>query len=325
MNSNRGQSKVGLVFSLALLGLTVFAWVKRDAVFDMWRLHGYQPPAAVVTLANETTMTPDTRRLFYVYRPDLEDKQSFNEHCTDSEKTIVLGCYISRRGIYLYDVTDDRLKGVEQVTAAHETLHAAYDRLSAKDRKRVDAMTANALSQVTDKRILDTIENYRKKDPNIVPNELHSILGTEVRQLPADLENYYKQYFTDRMAVVSYSEQYEREFTSREQQRNEYDKQLSTLKQQIDSLSTGLSSRERQINSDYQALIRLKQTGKTQEYNDGIPAYNSEVNSYNADVARVQTMIRLYNEIVEKRNALVVEEGQLLQAIDSRPTTIEQQ
>src|SRR6185295_11567695 len=102
-------------------------------------------------------MTPDTRRLFYVYHPVLEDKQAFNSHCTDSEKTIVLGCYISRTGIYLYDVTDSRLNGVEQVTAAHETLHAAYERLSSSERKRVDGLTAQAFAQVTDQRIKDTI------------------------------------------------------------------------------------------------------------------------------------------------------------------------
>ncbi len=319
------HNRLGLFVSLAIIGLTALIWYKQSAIFDTIRLYGYVAPAPIAKLASDTTMTPSTRRLFYVYHPAIEDKQSFGAHCTDSEKTIVLGCFISRKGIYLYDVSDPRLEGVEQVTAAHETLHAVYDRLSPKERAHVDAMTAQAFSQVTDPRIKATIESYRQKDAAVVPNELHSILGTEVRNLPPDLEAYYKQYFTDRSAVVGFSEQYESEFTSREQQQQDYDAQLKTLKGQIDSLNASLTTREQQINNDYKSLLQLKQSGNTEAYNSGVPAYNAEVNSYNRDVAKVQQMIKQYNEIVEKRNALVVEEGQLLKAIDSRPQTIQSQ
>ena len=65
----------------------------------------------------------------------------------------MLGCYILNKGIYVYDITDDRLAGVRQVTTAHEMLHAAYDRLSVKERAQVDAMTAAAYEKLDNIRI----------------------------------------------------------------------------------------------------------------------------------------------------------------------------
>jgi hypothetical protein len=150
----RRQTKIApLLASIAFVLLVAFAWVKNQAIYDWLHLRNYQPSAAIAQLATDTTMNSATERLFYVYHPELQTKEVFNQSCSGSEQTIVLGCYVSRQGIYLYNVTDERLKGVIQVTAAHETLHAAYERLSGSERKKVDAMTANAYAQVTDERV----------------------------------------------------------------------------------------------------------------------------------------------------------------------------
>lgn len=325
MQKDKRSSVIGLALSLLLLGAVGLAWLKRDALFHMWRLYRYEPSATIVRIADETRMTSSARRLFYVYHPSLEGKQTFNTHCTDSEQTIVLGCYVARRGIYLYDITDDRLRGVEEVTAAHEMLHAAYDRLASAERRRIDALTDQAFRALHDERITATIEQYRKRDASSVPNELHSILATEVKSLPTELEQYYARYFSDRSAIVALSEQYEHEFTGRQQQREAYDAQLQTLKQQIDALNTELSGRAAAINQQYRDLTNLKQSGDIDAYNAGVPNYNRAVNAYNGDVTNVQAMIRQYNDIVEKRNALVLEESQLQEAIDSRPETLQGQ
>lgn len=52
-------------------------------------------------------------------------------------------------------------------------------------------MTAAAYEKLDNTRIKNVIGLYRKANAN-VSNELHSILGTEVRNLPSDLEAYYK-------------------------------------------------------------------------------------------------------------------------------------
>jgi hypothetical protein len=265
-------------------------------------------------------MTPDARRLFYVYRPQLDDKDSFGTHCPENEQTIVLGCYVLHRGIYLYQVPDNRLRGVTEVTAAHELLHAQYDRLSSKDKAKVDSLTAETLKGITDERLLQTIDNYRKKDSSVVPNELHSILGTEVRNLPPELEAYYKRYFTNRGAIVDFADAYKGEFTQREQQVATIDTQLADIKKQIDALNTSLESQQTALKNQYNSMQQQKSSGQFEQYNAQVPIYNQAVNSYNVDVNRQRSLVTQYNTLVEQRNNLAVEENQLIKALDSRET-----
>lgn len=314
-----------IFFSLLIIAVPAIAWLNRDALYDTYRLRGYQPPSSVVQLATDDTMTSYSRRLFYVYRPMLQDKAAFNSSCTGNEKTIVLGCYILRRGIYLYDVKDDRLAGVVQVTAAHEMLHASYDRLNSNDKKRVNGLLNDAYDKVTDKRIRETIDNY-KKDGADTTNELHSILGTEVRDLSPELETYYKKYFANRLAVVSYSEKYEAVFSERKAQADQYLAQLDGLKAEIDVSNEQLTNQRAQLDQQYNQLQQDRSNIKNvDEFNARVRAFNAAVGSYNAKVNRTSDLIDQYNAVLEKYNALVGEEKQLIKAIDSRPSTVETQ
>ncbi len=316
MNKQAVRTALTLLFAVLLLG----AWWQQDALYDAWRLRNYTPPAEIAQLADKTTMTDSSRRLFYVYKPQLEDKAAFNDHCSGTEQTIVLGCYIQHQGIYLYRVTDARLSGVIEVTAAHELLHAAYDRLSTKERTRIDSLTAAVAAQVTDDRLKQTIENYRKKDASVVPNELHSILATEIRTLPTELEQYYSKYFTDRNKIVDFAESYNEAFTERENEVANIDTQLAKLKSQIDSLNSSLEAQQTSLKNQFTELSRLRESGQTEEYNQGVPVYNRSVSNYNAAVNQQKLLVAEYNTLVEKRNTLAVEENQLIEALDSRQT-----
>ena len=309
-----------LAFSLGLAVVAVLGWTQRTALFDAWRLRGYEPPAEIVQIADETTMTSDARRLFYVYRPELNNKEQFNINCSGSEQTIVLGCYIKHHGIYLYQVSDARLDGVVEVTAAHELLHAEYDRLSSKERARIDTLTEQVASSIRDERFLLTIENYRKKDPSVVPNELHSILATEVRDLPAELETYYARYFSNRRAIVDMAEKYKQAFSEREAEVAAIDAKLATLKSQIESLNSSLESQQASLKDQYNNLQQQKSSGNIEAYNQNVPAYNQAVNEYNAAVRRQKSLVTEYNVQVERRNSLAVEENELIKALDSRET-----
>ena len=183
-------------------------------------------------------------------------------------------------------------------------------------------MTKQTLSTLTDARVLKNIDSYRTRDASVVPNELHSILGTEVRNLPPELENYYKKYFANRSKIVDFSEQYEAEFTNRENAVAEYDTQLANLKTDINNLNTTLDARGKEIEAEDSRLKTLLSQRNISAYNSGIPGYQQLINSYNTDVAKLKTDIRIYNEIVEKRNKIVTEERELINALDSSvPTT----
>ena len=313
---NIKKSATYLVSAVLLLSPVIAYW-QRQNIYDWYRLRGYEAPAEIASLADQTTMVGYARKVFYVARPELQDKSDFSKNCTIVEKTIVLGCYRSGLGIFVYNVSDARLNGVLQVTSAHEMLHAAYERLSNKERLRVDTMTAEAYASITDERIKKNVESYRARDAAVVPNELHSILGTEVRELPAELETYYKKYFTDRSKIVGYSEQYEAEFTKREDAVAAYDQQLKDLKSKITSLNDSLATQGARIEAENARLESLAAARKIGEYNASIPNYQNMINAYNADVSALKSAIEQYNGIVDARNAIVTEEQELINAIDS--------
>lgn len=312
------------LFSLLCVLIAATLFFKQDAIYDMWRLYGYQAPAEIAALADATTMKNDARRLFYVYRPQLEDRSSFNQYCVNAEQTIVLGCYIEYKGIYLYRVTDERLKGVIEVTAAHEMLHAAYDRLSSKERARIDALTAEAEQALSDNRVKENIDSYRKKDSSVVPNELHSILATEVSDLPTELEDYYGRYFTNRKAIVALADSYKQAFREREDRVTAIDAQLSELRVSIDANNNEINRQQSELEQRYTAMQQSRRSNDTDAYNAAVPIYNQLVNQYNALINRQRQIVAQYNELVEERNELATEENELIEAIDSRTIKAEQ-
>jgi DNA repair exonuclease SbcCD ATPase subunit len=295
-----------------------------QALVDYWKLRGYTPPPNVLALAEKDTLTDSAKHIFYVNHPDLSsDVTTFRKDCSFSEQTIVLGCYHSNQaGIAIYDVQDVRLHGVQEVTAAHEMLHAAWDRLSAKDKSDLSNQLTNYYNNdVHDQRLIDIINAYKKTEPNDVVDEMHSIFGTEVPNLPSSLETYYQRYFTSRSAVVQFAQGYEGEFTSRLNQINAYDAQLASLKQQISDEEQSLSAQVDKINADRSRLDSLRNSNQIGAYNAGVANFNAEVDAYNAKVARLRADIARYNQTVDARNAIASDLRSLDQAIDTRLTT----
>ncbi|MDB5184582.1 MAG: hypothetical protein JWN38_390 [Candidatus Saccharibacteria bacterium] len=312
-----------LVIWFAILGI---ALSQRRQILDYLALRGYSAPSAIATLATQDGMTENARHVFYVNKPTIESKITFGKKCPAgmAEKTIVLGCYHSNQaGIVLLSVDDPRLNGVVQVTAAHEMLHAEYDRLSTNDRNYVDGLLLDYYkNKLTNQRIKDTIDGYRKSEPNDVVNEMHSIFGTEVANLPPALETYYQRYFTDRSKVTGFAAQYETEFSSRQDAIKQDDAQLAALKKQIDNLEKSLSTQQAEISQQRSTLDAERSSGNITAYNAGVPGYNQQVNTYNAGVHQVQALVDQYNQIVVARNAVAAEITTLSNALSSQATTI---
>jgi len=311
---------------LLLLGLMVFPFVvyfNAQALTDWWQLRGYTPPPAVVNLANQDSLTAYARHVFYVNQPNIETNAAqFRTDCNQSEKTIVLGCYHGNQaGIFVFNVQDPRLSGIQQVTAAHEMLHAAYDRLSSKDRNYVNGLLEDYYRTQHDQRIIDTVNLYKQSEPNDVVNEMHSIFGTEIAKLPAPLEQYYSRYFTNRTAVANFASSYQSEFTSREDRIKADKVKLDDMKVTITSEEAQLQNQYDKINSDRAHLDSLRSSGQIDQYNAGVSGFNAEVSSYNAGVAHLRSDIAAYNQLVEEYNSIASELAGLEKAIDTRLPT----
>ncbi len=304
--------------TVVLLSTPVLVLWRHQNIYDWWRLRSYIAPSAVAALADQTTMNDKARKIFYVTRPELQAKSEFQKSCTIREQTIVLGCYQAGRGIFVYNVSDDRLSGVQQVTAAHEMLHAAYERLSSKEKAHVDSMTKSAYDNLHDDRLNKTVEAYRTRDASVVPNELHSILATEVRILNPELEQYYKRYFNNRKAIVDLSERFESEFTKRDAQIADYEEQLKNMKLTINELKSSLESQNSALDRITAELERLSAENNVKDYNANIPLYQGMIKKYNNDVAVLKKTIAMYNSVFDKLNAIIGEEQTLFNAIDTR-------
>lgn len=316
---------VSITLTLILLITPVVAFAERESIFDWWRLRDYTPSQEIIGIADRTTLTDTGRHLLYVYHAQLLNGEDFNSNCEFSEQSIVLGCYVSGQGIYIFNVTDERLKGIHEVTVAHEVLHAAYDRLDSKERSRIDELANQTFLASGSQRIKDTVEAYRKRDPSIVSNELHSILATEVRELPAELESYYARYFKDRLAVVAFSEQYEQAFSERKAKAAQLQQQIESIKQQIQALDQTLSSTRTELQDEFAALESQRASAEANSFNARVRVYNAKVQRYNAQVQQSYALIDQHNVLVVEYNQVVVEEKELIEAIDSRPETIDQQ
>ncbi len=305
-----------LRFCIGFFGILlvfVLARLWTQPVREWLYLRSYVPPAAVAQLAGDTTMTEKGQRLFYLNKPAVLGRQDFNQRCPASaEKTIVLGCYHAvQQGIYIFAVKDKELRGVEQVTAAHEMLHAAYDHMSSKQRKEINALLLNYYEHnLRDTRIHDVLESYKKTEPNDLVNEMHSIFGTEITTLPEELETYYQQYFVNRAKVTGFANQYRKAFTEREAKIETYDRQLTALEQQI-------NDNHELLQQQAGALAADRPSVEASNDQTSIDEYNQRVAGYNALLAQTNTLIDRYNDIVAARNAIALEEKQLQQQLNS--------
>jgi hypothetical protein len=321
---SRLSTLIILLVWLAALGLL---FINRQNLFDWWRLHDYKAPAAVAALAHQDTMTDYGRKVFYVNHPRLEAKKDFFDDCptgNDAEQTIVLGCYHSGQGgIFLQDVTDPRLNGVEQVTAAHEMLHAAYERLSSDERARVNRLLTDYYeNDLHDPRILKTIDAYKHTEPNDVVNEMHSVFGTEIANLPKPLEDYYKRYFTNRAKVSAFAARYQKAFSSRKALIDSYDHQRKALKMRIDDLAADLSAKQVSIEAVQRNLENKRRSGDIAGYNRGVVTYNTQVDAYNSELRQLKSLTNEYNAIVARINALATEQNQLVQELSNESQPI---
>lgn len=308
---------VSVLLSLAFVGLGYVAFDHRQDVIDYYRLFTYKPSSEIVALADTATMQGRGRDLFFASEPKVSEANQFNADCTNNdEHSVVLGCYKLQQ-IFIFNVTDARLSGVKEVTAAHEMLHAAYERLGDGDRQKVNKLIEAQLATMNDPNLNELIALYEKSEPGERLNEMHSILGTEYSGLSAELENYYKQYFSDRSKLVALTNSYQALFRESEKRIATYDQELASLKQAVDDSANQLDLLYSYLSSQNAQLNTLR-SSDPEAYNASVPAYNAKVREYNSLVSKNRTLVAQYNELVDKRNKEAAAQNSLYNSLDSK-------
>jgi uncharacterized protein YdcH (DUF465 family) len=300
-------------FFWALVPIFLLIRWQGKYITDSIELARYTPPKAVAELAQQTKMNDNGRRTFYLNKPTIEAKKVGLNFCkkNGAEKTVILGCYVSNKGIFIQEVTDPRLAGVMQVTAAHEMLHAVYHQLSESEKTQLNKELHQVYDNLQNTRIKKLLEIYKNQDPTVVDSELHSILGTEVSTLSPALEKHYANYFADRATVVAYAQKYEQTFAQIIDKADALDKQLKAMKTSMESKKSAVENESSSIEQQRTQLDQIRSSGNVDEYNSRLSSFNQKVNSYNQQVQVLKEEIANYNKLVSSYNDLSSEEKSL--------------
>lgn len=285
--------------------------------------HTYTPSTEIEAIVDVLELTPNAERTFYASQPALHNANSFNRECPRrDEVSPILGCYSSRQ-IHLYAIDSDDLSGIVEVTAAHELLHAEWDRMSMRERDRIGELL-EAHYEATDETQLDErMAYYAEHQPGTETNELHSILGTEKHGLSPELEEHYAQYFEDRSKIVSLYNNYSETFERLEQHVQALDQRITALQSEVTAANAAYEAAVSQLNSDIAELeswfTNLDRTNvqEVNQYNNSVYAINARSAQLEADRQRINAQVDEYNTLVNEYNETALQAGDLYNQIDS--------
>lgn len=313
----------GIVGGILLLAAAGLVWTQRHYLQDSFIAAQFQPSAAVRQLTEDMKLTDEGKRYFYASQPEVHDAAAFNAHCERAEEqSAILGCYRNNH-IYIYAITNPELAGIQQVTAAHEMLHAAWERLPTREQDRLGTLLEAAYQSVKTADLETRMEYYARAQPGERSNELHSILGTESSALGPELEAHYGRVFSDRQAVVGLYQNYAGVFSSLKKEADELKRVITAEAANVAQQSSEYNAAVGTLNADIAQLNgQLSQVDRTN---------SAAVSSFNArrqqlmqrSAALEQTKreinqrVQEYNAQVARYNTLVVHSEQLTQSIDS--------
>ena len=285
-------------------------------IYDHFAAQAFTPSSQIAAIHDNLKLTKQGSDILYASQPKLEDGQAFNNSCQSAERTAaILGCYYMRR-VYVYDVTNNELAEAEEVTTAHEMLHAAYERLNAFDRNRIDELIDAEYNRLQgDSKVQQLMEYYKKAEPSALTNELHSILGTVVADLSPELEDYYARYFTDRQHVVDVNNSYYAVFAEVEAEAKELTAKIDALDKQVKADKNNYQAAVDQLKLDIQAYKSRKYTSNSLAQADA-RALNVRVASLESMRQAINTKVGELNGLIKQQNDLSVRANELNSSIN---------
>ncbi len=175
-----------------------------------------------------------------------------------------------------------------------------------------------AYKNVTDHDIHFRVDLYPKEQRDA---ELHSILGTEVARLPAQLETYYSRYFEERSRVVAFPKQSRAEIEKQIALVHNYDQELTQLKKNIDQRTNQIIGENNQVSELRKRLKSIPADERTEEYNKVTEVTNTHTHEYNRLVVIYDHEATEYNATAAKRNSLASDTQDLIKTLDTRESS----
>lgn len=301
---------LGLLFLVVALILVNFQYLK-----DSYVIFSTPTSAETLALVQDAGMNDKGQFYFRASTPQLKDATEFNQACrNDREQSdAILGCYANQK-IYVYDIKDERLNGVREVTAAHEGLHAIYDRLSVGDKNYVNKLLdAEYQTMKDDPEAKERMDYYNKTEPGQFYNELHSIVATEKKDISRSLEDYYSQYFSDRSKSVNLHLTYSLTIKELSDKARRLNDELVNQKTQLEASIAKYNSDAQGLNS---SITIFNQNASTEGYfksqadfsnarqqlSRRAKALDQQYDIIEADIKRHEDLIKEYNGVAIEVN-----------------------
>ena len=313
-----------IVFCLIMVLATIFIIIYRQRIIDQITVWGYTASSETTSLVKRAGMNDNGIFYYYASQPSLyspTSATSFNNVCNNTETTTaILGCYSANK-IYIYIVADKQLDGISEVTAAHETLHAIYNRLSNSERIKVNKLLEVEYKTLsTNKYYSDLLAFYSSYEPGQRDNELHSIIGTEVAQISPELESYYNQYFENRQEVVNLDAKYSSVFKSLKAKADALSGQIDNLLAVITSLTNQYNSDAQQLKTDINTFNNRAQSGgftSQAQFNSERSVLTGRATALDATRATIQSDYTNYQSMVAEYNSYATQSKKLYDTINS--------
>jgi uncharacterized protein YukE len=295
-----------LAFAFLLILAAFFLWSNKWEVHDRWVSRSYLATKDSEEVRENLSLTQKGDLVFRASLTEVDDKDKFRSRCPVEryEEANVLGCYSARK-IYVLKVDEPKLKGVEEVTAAHELLHAKFERMSGDEKDEVKKLLTVVRSKITDTDITRLIESYSKElgEGEDLFNEMFAIYGTQVQDVGSELESIYSEYFEKREDIVASYSSYNSQFKEIEETVRSYDERLAKLKSEKESLERNLESQSNELTREKAELDQTQNSDSQEEYQRAVNQYNLKVEEYNSSVERIRLLVNEFNQLVETRNA----------------------
>lgn len=310
----------GWLCLLLLIILAIAVVLNREWLYDFYRGVSYQPSSEMAQIRNSLQLTDRGEFLFNAAQPELSGAAEFNSYCRNGESEIaVLGCYTAGN-IYVYNITDQRLNGIRELTSAHELLHVNWARMS-DDEKTSLVEPLTRTFEANQDFLSEEINNYNTDEKQ---EELYVRAGTEVANLPDVLEQHYAKIFKDQDAIVAYYNSYISVFRTLQAEMDSLKSEMGNIKSEIDSKTNEYEQRSAQLNADITSFNNCAEKAGcfTSEYdfyarrdelvteqtaletiyneiNNLISTYNAKVESYNADVLESEKLNTIINSAAQ--------------------------
>lgn len=311
--------------NLALVAGSVWGFDNPQRVSDQLTVWSFEPSSAVAGYIERASLTEHGEFLFLASEPSVLDPAAFEGACGDRHEGVgILGCYHPSNGlIILYDVTDPRLDGMEEVTAAHEMLHAAWHRLSQAEQTELGALLdAEAAKLADDVAFAERMAFYARVEPGERQNELHSIIATEVFEVSEELEEYFSLYFGDRQAIVQLHVVSHAVFVDLKARTDALVAQIDELQAGIEADYAGYLSASDVLSADVARFNRRAQNGEfstEEQFNRERSALLARQARLDADFADIRAREATFNALLVDLEALSAEAADLNRSINIEP------